>query len=446
MQTLFTRVCAFVRCDNTSNGFQTIPHFSGEDEKLLCRSISNMLLLPWFNINTDDSQNWDQRTLYHDMLIEAIVQPFNNAFKCQQMNHMNGSVSHPVLNESQLCRSLILLSDIVDNHKESPTRTKQLLFKSIQNSLEAFINYFPTYFMNPVIAESCLNLFTIVFDVLRIQISFQFVEKTIQLMLKLFSTNQTNGVTGLSSEPLSTKVIPKFLKMLTFIVQQSGTVFKSLLPGMISFAFDQICPTIVNTDCPQLKRSLYEFLFQLLLNNWKYFYPNNSIIGNAFISANHTPKQEVLQNGDAFVHIMNVFAQSFLQNDITVFKQNLDALEILNTKLRLYQKEIFKQTMIKHFLCLFIQTLLDKSLNLLQDDIYAIVYNMASVDFPTFVTVFVPQFLYNCEGLNDIQRNSLATKCFDHNERDFPSFINNLNIFLNDLRYFKTMSSIVCNN
>lgn len=441
VQILFSRVCAYVKCDNTSNGFQSniIPNISPEDERLLCRSISNMLLLPWLTVS-DSEQNWETRTLYHDMFIEAIVEPFENAIKCQQITN-NGTLSQQSTNNSVVyCRSLNLLSDIVENHKDSPTRSKQLLFKSISTTMEAFINIFPTYFTNPVISENCLNLFTIVFDVLRIQISFQFVEKTIQLMLKLFSTNalnvsfDVNQANGMSSEPLSSKVIPKFLKMLTFIVQQPGSLFKSLLPGMINFAFDQICPTIVNTDCPQLKKSLYEFLFQLLLNNWKYFYPNNSILGNTFNGNNQ--QKEVLENADAFINIMNIFAQSFRMNDITVFKQNLDALEVLNTRLKLYQKEVFKQTMVKHFLCLFIQTLLDKSLNLLQDDISNTVHNMSSVDFDNFFSTFIPQFLYNCEGLNDIQRNILA-KSFNPNEKDFPSFVNNLNIFLNDLRYYR---------
>ena len=436
VQMLFSRVCSFLRrCDNTTNAFHTvtIPDMSLEVEKLLCRSFSNIIILPWFNLIGDNPQNWESRTSYHDILIQAIVEPFKNVFESSHIP--NGSLR--ANNESDMCRSLVLLTDIVDNHKESPTRTKQLLFKSIETSLEAFINLFATYYTNPMISENCLRLFTTVFDVLRNQISFQFVEKTIQLMLKLFSNNSN----GMTSEPMFTKVIPRFLQMLTFIVQQPGSVFKSLLPGMISFAFDQICPSIVSSDCPQLKSSLYEFLFHLLLNNWKYFYPNNSVLNHNF--GNPLQKSEVLQNAEAFVHIMNIFAQSFLQKDISVFKQNLDALEILNTRLRLYQKDIFRQTMAKHFLFLFIQTLLDKSLVLLQDDLYTIVYNMASVDFQTFFDVFIPQFVYNCEGLTDIQKNSLTTKCFDPNDRDFPSFVSNLNVFLNDLRFFKSVSFCV---
>lgn len=35
---------------------------------------------------------------------------------------------------------------------------------------------------------------------------------------------------------------------------------------------------------------------------------------------------------------LQAFGQSFLQPDITIFKQNLEALENLNSKLKLYQK------------------------------------------------------------------------------------------------------------
>ena len=38
---------------------------------------------------------------------------------------------------------------------------------------------------------------------------------------------------------------------------------------------------------------------------------------------------------------LQAFGQSFLQPDITVFKQNLEALENLNSKCKLYQKVCF---------------------------------------------------------------------------------------------------------
>lgn len=39
-----------------------------------------------------------------------------------------------------------------------------------------------------------------------------------------------------------------------------------------------------------------------------------------------------------FIQIMQAFGQSFLQTDITIFKQNLLALESLNSKYKLYHK------------------------------------------------------------------------------------------------------------
>ena len=40
----------------------------------------------------------------------------------------------------------------------------------------------------------------------------------------------------------------------------------------------------------------------------------------------------------SFMFLLQAFGQSFLRPDITIFKQNLEALENLNSKCKLYQK------------------------------------------------------------------------------------------------------------
>ena len=45
-----------------------------------------------------------------------------------------------------------------------------------------------------------------------------------------------------------------------------------------------------------------------------------------------------LQGQDRFLGILQAFGQSFLQPDISVFKQNLAALEDINAKWKLYHK------------------------------------------------------------------------------------------------------------
>ncbi len=48
--------------------------------------------------------------------------------------------------------------------------------------------------------------------------------------------------------------------------------------------------------------------------------------------------EEEVENEAQFTAIMRAFGQSFLQPDIGVFRQNLETLESLNSKLKLYHK------------------------------------------------------------------------------------------------------------
>jgi hypothetical protein len=61
------------------------------------------------------------------------------------------------------------------------------------------------------------------------------------------------------------------------------------------------------------------------------------------------------------------------------------------------------------FLTVLLQVLIVKSHDLLQEEIGITIYNMASVDFDSFYACFLPQFLQNCEMLNDTQKATLGT-------------------------------------
>lgn len=45
-----------------------------------------------------------------------------------------------------------------------------------------------------------------------------------------------------------------------------------------------------------------------------------------------------IENEAQFIQIMQAFGQSFMQPDITIFKHNLEAMESLNSKYKLYHK------------------------------------------------------------------------------------------------------------
>lgn len=410
-------------------------NISSNDEKLLCRCISSMLLLPWPNI-PDASQNWSIRSMHHDKFIAAISEPLKNVVKEKEI-----LTDQTVLQEKNtkmtLHITLDLLNDIISIHKDSPTRSKQLLFNSIKEPLEILTALMPIYLPHPDIAEDCLQFFIVSFDVFRAQIGLGFVEQIIRGMLSLFQQNNLPGF-AFSEGNVGGKVIAKFFKMLTFVVQHHGNAFKTLLPGMISFTLDQICPVIFHITSPDFRLPFYEFLYHTLLNNWKYFFPNNSVL--MYVNGSSENK-EVIEHEEDFVRIMQVFGQSFLQTDITLFKFNMEALEKLNSRLKLFHKEAFRRTVLKEFLSLFFSLLLNKGLTILQDEIIAICYNMAAVDFDYFFHNFLPQFLNSCETLDENQKRVLLTQSFKSNEYDCPSFSLNLTKFICDLRFYN-----LCNN
>ena len=64
--------------------------------------------------------------------------------------------------------------------------------------------------------------------------------------------------------------------------------------------------------------------------------------------------------------------------------------------------------MLEQFLNVLLQVLLAKSHDLLSEEIGIVLYNMGSVDFDAFYNSFLPQFLTNCDGINDNQKQTLA--------------------------------------
>ena len=65
---------------------------------------------------------------------------------------------------------------------------------------------------------------------------------------------------------------------------------------------------------------------------------------------------------------------------------------------------IFRDMMLNQFISVLLQTLLQRSHNLLQDEITFAVYNMASVNFTSFYGQFIPEFLHIMKGISDHQR------------------------------------------
>lgn len=78
---------------------------------------------------------------------------------------------------------------------------------------------------------------------------------------------------------------------------------------------------------------MYSLLFNVLLHNQRFFFKPSVVR-----SLESSGSQEAEGHREDFLMIMQAFGQSFLLPDIAVFRHNLQALETLNDKWKLYKK------------------------------------------------------------------------------------------------------------
>ncbi|XP_054036666.1 exportin-6 isoform X3 [Dryobates pubescens] len=362
MQKLFTRV--------TEPSAQRLPD---KAQVLVCRALSNLLLLPWPNL-PESEQQWAERSTNHASLISALTRDYRQLKPAASLHH----------------RKLQLEDNVTDE---------------------------------------MLSFFLTLFQGLRVQMGVSFTEQIIQTFLNMFTREQL-AESILHEGSTGCRVVEKFLKILQVVVQEPGQVLKPFLPSVISLCMEQVYPIIAERSSPDVKAELFELLFRVLHHNWRYFFKSSVLA-----SVQRGLPEEPMENEAQFSAIMQAFGQSFLQPDIHLFKQNLFYLETLNTKQKLYHKKIFRTTMLFQFVNVLLQVLVHKSHDLLQEEIGIATYNMASVDFDGFYSAFLPEFLASCDGVDSNQKNVLGRNF--KMDRDLPSFTQSVHRLVNDLRYYR---------
>ncbi|KAL4686080.1 hypothetical protein H8959_001677 [Pygathrix nigripes] len=392
---------------------------------LVCRALSNILLLPWPNL-PENEQQWPVRSINHASLISALSRDYRN---------LKPSAVAPQrkmpLDDTKVIihQTLSVLEDIVENISGESTKSRQICYQSLQESVQVSLALFPAFIHQSDVTDEMLSFFLTLFRGLRVQMGVPFTEQIIQTFLNMFTREQL-AESILHEGSTGCRVVEKFLKILQVVVQEPGQVFKPFLPSIIALCMEQVYPIIAERPSPDVKAELFELLFRTLHHNWRYFFKSTVLA-----SVQRGISEEQMENEPQFSAIMQAFGQSFLQPDIHLFKQNLFYLETLNTKQKLYHKKIFRTTMLFQFVNVLLQVLVHKSHDLLQEEIGIAIYNMASVDFDGFFAAFLPEFLTSCDGV-DANQKSVLGRNFKM-DRDLPSFTQNVYRLVNDLRYYR---------
>lgn len=392
---------------------------------LVCRALSNILLLPWPNL-PENEQQWPVRSINHASLISALSRDYRDL----KPSAVTPQRKVPLDDTKVIIhQTLSVLEDIVENISGESTKSRQICYQSLQESVQVSLALFPAFIHQSDVTDEMLSFFLTLFRGLRVQMGVPFTEQIIQTFLNMFTREQL-AESILHEGSTGCRVVEKFLKILQVVVQEPGQVFKPFLPSIIALCMEQVYPIIAERPSPDVKAELFELLFRTLHHNWRYFFKSTVLA-----SVQRGLAEEQMENEPQFSAIMQAFGQSFLQPDIHLFKQNLFYLETLNAKQKLYHKKIFRTTMLFQFVNVLLQVLVHKSHDLLQEEIGIAIYNMASVDFDGFFAAFLPEFLTGCDGVDANQKNVLGRNF--KMDRDLPSFTQNVHRLVNDLRYYR---------
>ncbi|MED6276870.1 Exportin-6 [Characodon lateralis] len=419
LQNIFNRI-------TTENQTHRLPQ---EAHILVCRALSNMLLLPWPNLS-ESEQQWQTRSSSHASLVAALTREYRTL-----RGTVNISARQPGLDnvKAVIQQTLPVLRDTVDSISSESTKSRQICYQSVQESVQVTLNLFPVFIQHPDVTDEMLAFFLTLFQALRVQMGVAFTGQIIHTFLSMFTREQL-AASILQEGSAGCRVVQKFLKILQVVVQEPGQAFKPFLPSILSLCMEQVYPVVAERSSPDVKTEMFELLYQILHHNWRYFFKTSVLT-----SVQRGGVDDTIENEAQFTAAMQAFGQSFLQTDLHIFKQNLSYLESLNSKHKLYHRKLFRTSMLFHFINVLLQVLLHKSHDLLQEEITLAIYNMASVDFDAFYSVFMPEFLNSCEGVDSSQRDVLARNF--KLEQDLPSFTQSVQRLVNDLRYYRLCNS-----
>ncbi|XP_063983905.1 exportin-6 isoform X2 [Diachasmimorpha longicaudata] len=331
-----------------------------------------------------------------------------------------GALGHQIPSETSVNTSTTHLKQLVEDCCSSSTSIKKMLHECIQETINRILELLP-HLVRSQACEGLMNFLHAVFHVLQQQLGADFIQRAVQGMLQIYSAENINSGAALD----------QLLEIMILVVSAPSAAFKAFVPAITGLCLRQVWPAVGGdlSAHPDTTLVLLRLFHGILMHRWQYFY------GSGVLRNFGGPLEEHVEHKDELVAILEAFGQALLQPDVNIFRQSLQSLEVLNSRWRLYQKEVFKSHLLERFLMALFTVLIHRSHNLLADDIAVAIHNLAGVDINWFFSHFLPTFLAGCEGLDDVQRATLLEN-FDKST-DQPTLTRSVLRIVSDLRCYQ---------
>eukprot|EP01132_Coremiostelium_polycephalum_P005080 gene5080-6324_t len=373
---------------------------------IIYSAISSTILNPPSNVNL--SHQWDIRRPKYSPFIKGITSPY------LEIPQIPNFIDNKLYTKDE---------EIIKTVPDVST-AKGILHDGIQDTLHVTLVLLQCYIGNPTVLESILDFFFSLFESLKTQVGIAFTQQTITTFIDILGGDNIKQLLARSDE-IGNTIIKKLIEIFIFVIQTQGHSFDSLLVSIINFSMEKIYPCIINSTS-SVRPIFFTLLYTILDNHWKYFF-----------SANSTP------SSPESVHLNSIllaFQSTFQQNDVNLFKQNLDYFEKLNKSHKLYEKITLQESIFGcSFVGIFFDVLVSKSQSILTEDISNTIYNFATINFHKFFNEFFNAYLIQKKQLTNEQKSLLRVNFTE--DKDHPTFSRNMIQFINDFSFYTFINS-----
>lgn len=394
----------------------------------LTRCVLGSAIVTWRNCTVEE-QHWEERQSRLQLTLERVTQATRIIVQELRREPLTALLAQ---GKPIVISTITLLADLAGLARDETTASKAALYSALGPWIEPTLILLSYYIHDAEVTETIFQFYVAVFDSLLSQVGIARAEKAVQTFLEIFQ--QQNIQVILQQDNLhGIRAVEQLLRILQIVVQEPGNAFKRFLPNTLSLCLDHIHPCITQINSSEIKETFYHLLTLILRHHWRSFFKGSVL---TTYGSRELDRAEQMDNRPQFIAIMTSYGQSFLLPDITIFKQNLEALESLQSKWKLYHKAVFRDGIASQFMSTLLNVLTNGSHELLREEVGLAIYAMASPDFEVFFQQFLPTYLLNCQGIEDYQR--IALKSAFTNDTDLPSFTQNVHRFTNDLRCFRS--------
>ncbi|KAI8813640.1 armadillo-type protein [Cladochytrium replicatum] len=230
------------------------------------------------------------------------------------------------------------------------------------------------------------------------------------------------------SIPFEIVALRNFILLMALLIEDSSKAFDQFLVGIISYCISELQPRVFANEVSVLdpaRAAFHQLIFKILLNNMTYFLGSNiqRLSGKSRASQLHEPE---------LMALIQIMAQSFNYSNIDVIRQDLDALDTLQARCALYQKEYFQANILLPMMELLFDVLLRKSHEIVREEIIQCLSSMVTAELSRFHEVIVPTFVQKkCQGYMSSEQTTMLAS-YLYRISDLHTATENINLFLID--------------